>query len=280
MRGGACLFVLGTMNACTGLAGLDDLQFTAASGSGGHAGSTTSASSTAAQGGAASTAATGGAATGYAAEVLADQPLAYWRFDERPGATIASDASGNGRDGNYVGSVQLGADGVIAGDAAAHFDGNSNVVVGDFFDFVGTQPFSLEAWIKQDASGLGYQGVCSKLHTALGEGYVLYTTNPLNPKFTIYSNDMSADVAYGAAISDVVYTHLVATFDGSTARLFVNGIESMSLAAVGATADVDVPFVIGENHEGNEFLGAIDEVAVYGTALSPARVQAHYAAAR
>jgi hypothetical protein len=77
-----------------------------------------------------------------------------------------------------------------------------------------------------------------------------------------------------------VYTHLVATFDGSTARLFVNGIESMSLAAVGATADVDVPFVIGENHEGNEFLGAIDEVAVYGTALSPARVQAHYAAAR
>jgi hypothetical protein len=53
----------------------------------------------------------------YAAVVLADQPLAYWRFDEPAGTANAADASNNGIEGLYVAGVTLETPGVIEGTA-------------------------------------------------------------------------------------------------------------------------------------------------------------------
>ena len=60
----------------------------------------------------------------YAQAVLADDPVAYWRFDETSGVN-ARDFSGHGHDATYIGGVHLGAGGAIAGDSdtAATFDG-------------------------------------------------------------------------------------------------------------------------------------------------------------
>ena len=60
------------------------------------------------------------------------QPVAWYKFDEASGATVASDSSGNGNDGTYMpgdstvldgdgGTSLLGNPGAVAGSTAVHF---------------------------------------------------------------------------------------------------------------------------------------------------------------
>jgi hypothetical protein len=51
----------------------------------------------------------------YPVEILEDQPLVYWRFGERAGATAANDLSGHGLAGTYS-AVSLGRPGALRGD--------------------------------------------------------------------------------------------------------------------------------------------------------------------
>ena len=80
----------------------------------------------------------------YRATVLADSPLAYFRFDDT--GTVAKDETG-AHDGTYNGVVTHVA-GAIAAEpsSAAVFDGASYVDVGDILPFLGAAPFTLEAW--------------------------------------------------------------------------------------------------------------------------------------
>jgi hypothetical protein len=282
MRGG-WLVVVAATTACNAVAGLDDLSFggTAAGGalqtSTSATSSNPSASTAASMGGSGGSPGVGGGSS-YVAEVLADQPLGYWRLGEAQGALMAVDASGNGRDGSFVGSVELGAPGAIAGDTAARFDGVSRVTIGDHFDFASS--FTVEAWSNQNVSTqIGYQGVCAKLDVILGEGYVLYTTDPFHAKFTVWSGDMPGHAALGNPIPMGSFTHLVGVYDGTNVHIFINGIELAVAPSPGPVADTDAVFEIGFSPEGNEFEGVIDEVAVYGTALSAERIEAHYNAA-
>jgi hypothetical protein len=78
------------------------------------------------------------------------------------------------------------------------------------------------------------------------------------------------------------WIHLAGTYDGSHWTLYRNGTQVASAAdSLGA---VPVPYgewAVGSGGEGwaQNFTGGIDEVAIYNTALSAARIQAHYAAA-
>ena len=56
----------------------------------------------------------GQVSTGYALEVLADEPKSYWRLGEQPGDDIAKDISGP-NDGRYI-AVSLGVLGAVEGD--------------------------------------------------------------------------------------------------------------------------------------------------------------------
>ena len=87
----------------------------------------------------------------YRNQVLADEPLAYWRLGE-PSGTSAADASGNGNTGTYGGSPTLGATGALAGDTdtATSFDGvNDNVSVPNNASLNLNGSFSIEFWAKQ-----------------------------------------------------------------------------------------------------------------------------------
>ena len=52
----------------------------------------------------------------YAAEVLADGPIGYWRFGEPPGSAVAADGSGNRNDGTCSGPITFGEPGFNGGD--------------------------------------------------------------------------------------------------------------------------------------------------------------------
>src|SRR5262249_34265357 len=81
--------------------------------------------------------------------------------------------------------------------------------------------------------------------------------------------------AYGTATLALnTWSHLAATYDGSTLRLYVNGTQVGSLAQTGAMTPSASPLTIGGDPIfGQYFQGMIDEVRVYSVALTPALIQ-------
>ncbi len=70
------------------------------------------------------------------------------------------------------------------------------------------------------------------------------------------------------------WTHLAVTYDGSTYRLYVNGVETSSRSASGSILSTIDPLWIGGNHPyGEYFNGDVDEARVYDRALSPAQIR-------
>jgi len=225
------------------------------------------------------------AATGYPAEVLADDPLAYWRLDELTGTT-AADSSGHGNDATYQGGFTLGAPGAIGGDGdtAVTLDGVSAFVsAGDRFAFAGLAQFSVEAWVSAQPQST-YAGVVSR-NDAIGgppsEGFLLFVA-PADGPFGFQRLD-------GASVSTAVsvagpgapaFTHVVATFDGLELGVYVNGESQGSQTGAFSIAGAVADFVVGAEAggTGNFLSGTIDEVAVYDHALTADRVGAHYIA--
>jgi hypothetical protein len=71
-----------------------------------------------------------------------------------------------------------------------------------------------------------------------------------------------------------VWTHLAATYDGTTLRLYVNAIQVGSRALPGSMAVSSGVLRIGGNSVwGEYFSGLIDEVRIYNRALTPAQIQ-------
>ncbi|HEY3821875.1 MAG TPA: LamG domain-containing protein [Polyangiaceae bacterium] len=225
------------------------------------------------------------APTGYPAQVLADAPLAYWRFDEASG-TKAADSSGHGNDATYEGGITLAAPGALAGDGdtAATFDGVSGFVdAGNLFAFAGQTQFSLEAWASVEVQST-YAGLVTRNDAVGGppsEGYLLFV-GPTDGPFGFQRLD-GASVSTAASVAGPGasgFTYVVATFDGLELVVYVNGesqgSQTASFSIAGAVAD----FVVGAEAggTGNYLSGTLDEVAVYDHALSADRVRTHYLA--
>ena len=83
----------------------------------------------------------------YSSTILSDKFVAYYRLGEAPGATVAADSSGNGKNVTYEGSPILGVNGLITDPANTTVSFiNGDVVVPDApdLDFVDA-PFTIEA---------------------------------------------------------------------------------------------------------------------------------------
>ena len=225
-----------------------------------------------------------GAPATYASTVMADSPVAYWRLGEASGSS-AADSSGNGNGGSYSGGVTLGAPALINDpNTAASFDGNDDrMYFSDSASLSPTAAISLEAWVRPNAvptaAGSGWH-LISKWNTAL-----LYIQGGVNPKFvfTLYNSGTSSygpNLASTTTVAAATTYHVVGTYDGTTMRIYVNGALEGAAARSGLVNDSSFGGVLAGGGWGilpsAAFQGRLDEIAIYGTALSTARVQAHY----
>jgi len=217
--------------------------------------------------------------TGYGAAVIADSPVSYWRLGESSGTTAADERATN--PATYANSPTLGATSLLATDSAnkaVSLDGvNDNVKIADSPTLDLSSPLSLEAWIKP--TSLPASGVFASILTK-AESYSLQFNGP-RLEFTIMQNGLRKrlQAPAGAIVAGSTY-HLVATYDGTTQRLYVNGALVASTGLTGPATATTSPLVIGSWNGSEEFFkGTIDDVAVYGSTLSAARVSAHYSAA-
>ncbi len=211
---------------------------------------------------------------GYDTEVLADSPAFYVRLAETSG-TAAIDAIG-GTAGTYTGTVALDAFDLLDGDTgnAPDFNGsNGHVTFADRAAFDRGDTFTLEAWIYMDADGVN-NGIID--HGA--NGYVFRVT-PAN-LLLLRKNNVGDIVTSTITLRAGMLYHVVATKSGSTVKLYINGLDVTGTVTNQTIADTALPLNIAAADGGTTdfFNGKIGRVAIYPTALSAARVLAHWRA--
>ncbi len=223
-----------------------------------------------------------GSSATYPAVVLGDMPLAYWRLGEQTGS-VAHDETGHGNDANYPSTCVLGVPGAIAGDpgTAVQFDGADCVLnAGTAFDFPGQVPFTLEGWVNPSVVDGMYRTMASTLTEPNGvpdEGtYVFIGGSPALVGFERWTAG-NCVVAVNSPSVPVQgsWSHVVATYDGNLASLYVNGALVGTIDGSGGVPQSSVPLLWG-----SAFQGRLDEIAVYDHALPSARVTAHWQAAQ
>jgi len=226
----------------------------------------------------------------YTRLVAADAPVGWWRLNERTGSTVV-DSGTAGVNGTLSASgVSLGGPGALVGDSAtsAYFDGTLNqITLGSSvpFDFIQkTQVFSVEAWVKLVDPTLGgvVRVVIGNTASAISGFWLFYY--PVNRYFgfgTANGTTSGGGNTGTLPVADVTgWCHVVATGDGTTARVYLNGRYRNSGAfAAASTTGATVPLGIGNTPTAAvPHYGWIQDVAIYNYTMSATQIDRHYQA--
>ncbi len=197
-------------------------------------------------------------------------PVAAYSFNEGTGATV-TDASGRGNHGTTT-STTWGT-GRFGG--ALSFNGTSSwVTVPDSASLDLTNRLTLEAWVNPVQLTGAWRTVIFK-QTTTGMAYALYGANSANRPLGQVNIGGEQNAIGPAALPLNAWTHLAATYDGATVRLFVNGTQVATKPQTGNAAVSTGVLRIGGNSiwTAERFRGLIDEVRIYDRALTAAEVQ-------
>jgi len=211
------------------------------------------------------------------AQILADHPSGYWRLGDPAGSAVALDASGNGISGAVDAGVSLGQPGAVAGDTAATFSGSGpaiTVAPSAVLDLANA--VSVEAWVRPTSAGQNGAVFEKTVNGWVNSQYMLFLEAGV-AKFRVRTTSGALLPVDGPTLPLNTWTHLVGTFDGTTLRLYVNGVLAASAAAQGPLNSGSGTAFIGRLGQNlYPFQGSLDEVAVFPTVLSPERIRAHY----
>jgi RHS repeat-associated protein len=223
----------------------------------------------------------------YSSVVMADSPVAYWRFGESSGTT-AADATGNGNTATYNAGVKLGAPGAIGGDSdtSANFDGIGGYARSDVT--INTSPVTVEAWIyltsypRSAATVIGF----SDGPGSTTRDKILYVTPEGKLEFYCWDGSTRLTSAPSNALSLYQWHHVAGVYDGTHLLAYVDGkqVGSVSASSTFTGYSAHDVFVGGgvESVDGSATVDSleagIDDVAIYTHALSAAEVAAHYQA--
>jgi len=186
------------------------------------------------------------------------EPVARWPMDESSG-DIVPDATDHGHDGARSDDTAWVTG--HANNALSFASGDTWVQIPDHDDLDLQDTMTLEAWVYPTASG-GWSTIIAKFTFG-------WLTNERAYQLMLNS---------GGGISQ--WTHVAATYDGTTMRIYVNGAEVGSRSYSDGIAATTASLMLGENSEGNSgqnFRGIIDEAAVYDVALSAITILDHAA---
>lgn len=143
---------------------------------------------------------------------------------------------------------------------------------------------TVEAWVKSSGEGKtapgGYRYLVAKGIDPEAASYALYTGYSGGLFFFVYDGTHwvpSPDAGQG--IWDGKWHHVAGTFDGTTVRLYVDGTQVGSGTPAALEISYDMPggndlFIGNYFWPGTwGFIGSIDELSIYGRALSDSEIQ-------
>jgi hypothetical protein len=223
----------------------------------------------------------------YAATILADHPVAYFRLDEDAGPAI--DRSPTSLQGTYGDLVVRGVPGLLRGDLdnAAYFSGtdagltHAGVVVPRSLALEPSSALTVEAWVKLDAVTPETSEFAS-YGSDLAPPFQPWVLQMQNGHAELYLAN-NAFLMGGTVLTAGTVYHLVGVFDGAAqvATVYVNGTADVQQTEAGSTLGNYSTYGLGlgcPQSGAPVFEGILDEVAIYDHALTLDRIQAHYTA--
>ncbi len=232
----------------------------------------------------------------YVTQVFADAPSSWWRLGETTGTT-GYDAIGTTNLTESAG-ITRGTAGAVAGDAAITANGTATGRA--HTAALVTEPssgFSVEAWVRTTSTAGGVVVQYGEQLTAAdvaNTDRALYVDAGGRASFGLTARGADRVTRYTTVrspqvVNDGQWHHLVATVGPEGTVLYVDGAPAARNAALTAANPRTGPahWLVGSGTltgapdapASPNLAGAIDEVAVYRTALSASQVAAHHAAA-
>jgi hypothetical protein len=203
---------------------------------------------------------------------------------------LLTDSSGNGNGGSYINTPTLGAKGVAPGDAdtAVAFDAAfSQYALMGVID-TGTT-YSVEAWFRQDyVDRAANQVIVGRMDPVDGSWEDPWGIELNSGAVQFYMGRPGASTiiltcgtgSTTATFSDGQWHHAALVVTNNTMQIYVDGYLRQSQTGTPWT-DAVTPVTIGAGSDpSNYFTGRIDEVAVYGVALSAQDVRDRWDAGR
>lgn len=146
------------------------------------------------------------------------------------------------------------------------------------------QPFSIEFWANPSSFDNDTAVVSNRTAGGVRAGWVFYQRdNGWNWRMYNGIDSNNGQELLGGAAPVGSWSHVVGVWDGSVARLYVNGLDTGAVAGGSGVYAANGPGInlsIGTNPVGDSpYDGLVDETAFYDTALGADRVLAHFLAA-
>ena len=138
-------------------------------------------------------------------------------------------------------------------------------------------------WVKREEGGSAYTAMLSTMQSG---GYALAVHDSGIPVFKFHDGNAYIEVSSTRPLPMGEWTHLAATYNGKILMIYVNGELTGSYHHVGSIAyPFDMRLIIGADPNGYTervlfFKGAIDEVLVWGRALSPYEIRSYLASGK
>jgi formylmethanofuran:tetrahydromethanopterin formyltransferase len=216
----------------------------------------------------------------YAGEVAADAPVLWSRLADTTGTTMT--AIPTTYNGTYTATPTLNVASLVATDTAdravtfngttqyASFGGATNAAL----DFTGD--VTVEAWIRP--STIPAAGVFRTITGRDVTWLLQIIDNRVQLRVDTVPTANTRVTSPASAIAANTTYHVAGVRDGTTLRMYINGLEVATAPIVSDPLPTNdtVVRVASFNGSAEFWAGTIDEPAVYSKALSPARIAAHY----
>jgi Concanavalin A-like lectin/glucanases superfamily/Kelch motif len=198
--------------------------------------------------------------------------LAYWTFDEGSGS-IAYDYSGNSNTGAVVNSGGNWTSGMVNG--ALFFDGASTqVAVTNSPSLNPLNAITIAAWVNA-GDWFNTPRILEKGKSDNQYGLLINGSGQLEFLLASVTNGTLVTSPPSAG----TWHHVAGTYDGSSISLYIDGQLTVQQSASGPLPVTTDPLAIGDKPSGSPlfvFYGIIDDVRIYGSALSASRIAQLY----
>jgi len=197
--------------------------------------------------------------------------------------SLGSSANATNSDG-----VTFGPGAVTAGgDLSAVYDGTAAtrtvLTFQSALNPASPSPFSIEYWARPTASDNDDAPVSNRVSAGNRSGWVFFQRAAgTGWNFRMYNgvgSGLGWDLTGGSSNLNS-WSHVVATWNGSSATLYVNGVladNTNDPAATGVyNASGSADLILAATDSGSPYAGSVDETAFYGTALTPVQVLNHF----
>jgi hypothetical protein len=145
-----------------------------------------------------------------------------------------------------------------------NFNGTTNYVN---CGSVNPSKFTIEAWAYPNGSGTD-QAIVSTLSETSFTGCELHIASDNYPCVTLRNGSTWLDIKSNKKATAGTWIHMAASFDGSTCRLFINGVQVATQSSISYLAGSS-PLVLGRRSSGSlVFAGNIDDVRIWNRVIA------------